>query len=454
MILRNLIYILQSENYYLGRFLKFAYTHLVWWKFERRQKIVWTPKARALQIMSVLLIGIVVGFFFDLFKLPGLFIMPVLLLLMPFIIGASLLILLPLDTILKQRKITVATRIILESKVKVIGIAGSYGKTSAKEILAAVLAVKFSVVKTPENVNTDVGIAEFVIKNQNEFQEGRIFIVEMGAYRKGEIKKICKMVCPAYSILTGINEAHLEKFGSLPNIIEAKFELPQNTKDLAVLNFDDNNIRENYSKFKIGKAKGISRESAKNITAKKDFKGLEFEWEGLKFETKLLAEHNVTLILLCAKIAQELSMLPENIRRGVANVKPISHRLQPIYNATTGIMVLDDSYNGNFNGIESGIHLLGQASGRKIVLTPGLVELGPKMEEVHAKIGELYAKRVDLVLLIENQMTKHILEGLKKNKFKNYKIYENTEAAHADLKNVLQKGDTIIFQNDLTDNYF
>lgn len=454
MILKNLIYILQSENYYFKRFLKFAYTHLKWWELENRQKIVWTRKALAIWVMSLLIFCIVIVLFFIAFNIQGLLIIPFLILLLPIIIGISLYAIMPLDIVLKQQIIESATKIVSTSNIKVIGITGSYGKTSTKEILATILEQKFRVIKTPENINTDLGISEFIINNKNEFRDDGIFIVEMGAHKMGEIAKICRMVCPSYSILTGINESHLERFGSLENVINGKFELPRNTKDLALLNFDDENISKNYSKFNIKNYAGTSKRDASNVKIKANFKGLEFEWEGRKFETNLLAEHNIALILLCARIAKELSMSLDEIYIGVKKIQPVMHRLQPIYNSNTDIMIIDDSYNGNFNGVKSGIDVINRATGRKVVLTPGLVELGSEMQDIHIKIGEIYAGGIDLVLLIENKMTNCIIKGLEKNKFVNYKVYKTTQEVHNDLKNILKHGDTIIFQNDLTDNYF
>jgi UDP-N-acetylmuramoyl-tripeptide--D-alanyl-D-alanine ligase len=454
MILKNLIYILQSEGYDIKRFLKFAYTHLTWWKLENRQKIVWTSKARAVWFISIMFFWIFAGLFLYYFSSEGLIILPFLIIAIPFIVVASLVSLSPLDLLIKAGRINSAQKIISESKVRVIGITGSYGKTSTKEILSTLLEEQFRVIKTPENLNTDIGIADFIIKNKKSFQESTIFIVEMGAYRKGDIAKICKMVNPSYSILTGINEAHLEKFGSIENTIKSKFELPQNTQLLTVLNFDDENIKNNCSKFSLKKSVSVSHDDAKNIRAKENFEGLEFEWEGVKFETSLLAEHNITLILLCARVAFKLGISPEKIREAVSKLKPIKHRLQPIFNPATGILVIDDSYNGNFNGILSGIKLLDRAPGRKIVLTPGLVELGSRAKDIHEKIADLYAKGGYLILLIKNKMTDYIIGIFKKNGFANYKVYNSTQEAHDDLKNVLKRGDTIIFQNDLTDNYF
>lgn len=454
MILKNLIYILQSENYYLGRFLKFVYTHPKWWKLEQRQKIVWTIKAKLIWAVCFIIFWSMSFLFLVLFREKGLAGILFLFFLLPFLISASFLLLKPFDFIAKQLKISNARKVIANSNACVIGITGSYGKTSAKEILASILEQKFSVIKTPENVNTDIGIANFILKNKTVLNSKSIFIVEMGAYQRGEIVRLCEMVRPTYSILTGINEAHLERFGSLKNIIYGKFELPQNTKEISFLNFDDDNIKNNYSKFKINKIIGISKSEAVNIGLKDDFKGLQFEWRETKFETVLLGEHNITLILLCANLASHLSIPLAEISEGVKKIKPIAHRLELIYNLNTDIVVIDDSYNGNFDGFVSGINLLKRARGRKVVLTPGLVELGSKAQEIHEKIGELYAKNVDLVFLIKNKMTENISRGLEKNNFSNYKVYEDTQKAHNDLKNMLRSGDTIIFQNDLTDNYF
>ncbi|HEX8974248.1 MAG TPA: UDP-N-acetylmuramoyl-tripeptide--D-alanyl-D-alanine ligase [Patescibacteria group bacterium] len=454
MIIRNLIYILQSENYYFSRFLKFAYSHLEWWELEQRQKITWTAKARLLQIITwaILISASIIGFSF--FGWYGFFIVAALLALLPFVIGISLVLIMPVDEILKNKRIGSAKSILSQAGIEIVGITGSYGKTSTKEILAHILEKKFSVIKTPENVNTDIGIADFIIRKKEQIQKSQVFIVEMGAYCKGEIAAICNMVKPDYSILTGINEAHLERFGNIDNTIQTKFELPQNTKALSVLNLDDVNVRDNSERFDLKNTSGISLGSAGNIEALENFKGLKFSYDNCDFQTKLLAEHNITLILLCSVIAKKLGMSMGEISDAVSGIKPVAHRLEPLYNSATNVMVIDDSYNGNFDGIKSGIKVLSRAGGRKLVLTPGIVELGDAMPAIHREIGRLYAHEADQVLLIKSPMTPYIIEGLQEEKFENLRLYENTEQAHADLGSVIKSGDTIIFQNDLTDNYF
>ena len=455
MILRNLIYILQSENYDFWRFLSFCYSHLRWWRLEQRQKIVWTMKARSLQGVSTLIfLGMVGTAFYFLGWTKGAVILAFCIAALPFFVGTALLLLLPLDCYLKRKKVSRAREIIQKSGVRVIGITGSYGKTTTKEILAAILGRQLSVIKTPDNINTDIGIADFIISHSGKFSGEKIFIIEMGAHKRGEIKNICRMILPQYSILTGINEAHLERFGSLENTIETKFELPAHTGKLVILNGDDENVRENYSRFVKVKSICVTEAAAEEVVAKESFQGWRFVWQGTQFEMALLAKHNITLTLLCVTLARELGLSLDTIQQAVKDIKPIAHRLEPIYNAVTDIMVIDDSYNGNVAGIKSGIELLSRAKGRKVVLTPGLVELGKESERIHRQIGEWYAKYVDLVLLIKSPMTPFIEDGLRAHAYTAYTVYTTTEEAHKNLARVLRRGDTIIFQNDLTDNYF
>lgn len=452
MLIKNLLYILQSENYDLKRFLRYAFSHWKWWGLEKRQKLVWTPKIKLI--------------YFGTWVFALLFLMPALMLLgpvaailifileivfLPFLILLALSAIKPLDRYFKHQLVEKAKKFLSGKKTMVIGITGSYGKTSTKEILYSMLSEKFKVFKTPENINTDIGIAGFLLKNLKD--EG-IVIVEIGTHYPGDIGAICQMIKPDFSILTGINEAHLERFRNLENLIQEKFVLPQKTKSYAVLNFDDKNIKSNYRRFNIRNFSGLSKDSAQNIKFADNFGGLSFDYQGINFKCGLLAEHNISLILLCLEIAKKLGMNPEEIKRGVDKIRPIEHRLSPVYNSSSDIRVLDDSYNGNKDGFFSGIKVLSRAKGRKVVLTPGLVELGEKTKIIHNEIGELYAKNADLVLLIKNKVSDFIISGMEKNNFKNYFVYNSTKEAHDDLKNILKKGDTIIFQNDWTDNYF
>ena len=457
MLVRNLIYILQLELYNIRKFLTFSFSHLFWWKLERRGKIVWTKKVRLIYALTIILVLLVLTVSLSRFGLVGLIVIIPVTFFLPFFITLSLIILNPVDKFLKDRLIEKARNLLIRDRgnIIVIAVTGSYGKTSTKEILAAILSEKFKVIKLEENINTDQGIADFIVKNIERIKNSDIFIVEMGAYKRGDIKKICGLITPDYSILTGIGESHLERFGSLENIVQAKFELPEATGKMVVLNFDDDNIQKNYEKFKIKEIAKVSKRDVSDVEILDNFQGIEFKIDEVIFRAKLLALHNITLILLAVEIARKLGMSLEDIAKGVEKISPISHRLEPIYNKNTAVWVIDDSYNGNFNGIMSGIEVLERAKGRKIVLTPGLVELGEKSKETHQKIGRLYAeKNIDLVMLIRDSATKFIIEGMESKNFKNYKVYNSKEEAHSDLPQVIKSGDAIIFQNDLPDNYF
>ena len=252
MLLRNLIYILQLNLYETKKFLRFAYTHLTWWKLEKRAALVWTNKVRLIYSVTAFLLAVVAIFSFWKFWLGSLAIVSLEIVMLPFFVSLANILIGPLDKYLKNKLIARAKDILRKyDDVVVIGIAGSYGKTSTREIMATILEEKFRTFKLTENINTDVGIADFIVKNPGFLRNNKIFIVEMGAYQIGDIKNICELVRPEYAILTGVNESHLERFSSLENIIQAKFELPQETRNMSVLNLDDENIRKNYSRFNL-----------------------------------------------------------------------------------------------------------------------------------------------------------------------------------------------------------
>jgi UDP-N-acetylmuramoyl-tripeptide--D-alanyl-D-alanine ligase len=380
---------------------------------------------------------------------------PVIYILLPIIISLLFLIIWPLDYLVKFLLVSRAKKVLKNCQgLEVIGITGSYGKTSVKEILFAILSSKFKVIETPDNVNTDLGVARFIVNNRARLAEANFFIVEMGAYQRGDIAKICDLVTPNYSILTGINESHLERFGSLDNTILAKFELAEHTNKFSILNFNDVNILNNYNRFKIAEAVGLDKSVVSDIKELPNFSGLSFVFNNQLFTTKLLAKHNIDLMILALSLANRLSVSSSEAVSALNKLDYIAHRLQPIFNNSSQVLVIDDSYNGNFQGFISGLEVLNRSTGRKLVITPGLVELGNSTESRHRQIANLYIEyKIDLILLIKNSSTKFIIDEFQKRGFSNYRVYMNTQEAHNSLKDVLKAGDTIIFQNDWPDNY-
>jgi len=455
MIIKNLIYILQSEAYNLRRFLSFVYSNYQWWCLEQRQQIDWTMKARLIYFLSLFFLSLLIIVLFLTWHFSSLLLWPVIYISLPLIIVVLSLLVWPFDYLIKFLLINKARRLLKEyTKLQIIGITGSYGKTSTKEILFTILSSKFKVVKTPDNINTDLGISQYIIGNKQQLAAADFFIVEMGAYQRGDITKICDLVSPDYSILTGINDSHLERFGSLDNTILTKFELAEHTKKLSVLNFNDANVKNNYTRFSILELIGLDSSMVSNLEILPDFTGLSFTFEACHFTTKLLAQHNIDLIILSLTLAKKLGITSEEAVKSVASLDHAQHRLQPIFNNISQVLVIDDSYNGNFQGFISGLEVLSRTSGRKLVITPGLVELGKNTESRHRQIAKLYiANKIDLVLLIKNSSTKFIIDEFKKSGFTNFQVYMSTQEAHNSLKDILRAGDTIIFQNDWPDNY-
>ena len=455
MIIRNLIYILQSESYNLRRFFSFVYNDYKWWKLEQRQKIDWTAKVKLIYTATLLFLLLLIIILFFIWHFWSLLLWPIIYILLPLIISLIFLVIYPLDYLAKVLLVNKAKKIIKNyASLEVVGITGSYGKTSVKEILFTILSSKFKAIETPDNINTDLGIARFIINNREELAKVDFFIVEMGAYQKGDIAKACNLVAPDYSILTGINDSHLERFGSLDNTIFAKFELAEHTKKLSVLNFNDENIKNNHNRFKINEMIGLDIATVSNIEALANFSGLSFVFKGQRFTTKLLAKHNIDLIVLALTLANRLGVNNDEAVKTIAQLEYVKHRLQPIFNNSSQVLVIDDSYNGNFQGFVSGLEVLSRSTGRKLIITPGLVELGDSTESRHRQIANLYIEhKIDLVLLIKNSSTKFIIDEFQKKGFTNYKVYMSTKEAHNNFKDLLKAGDTIVFQNDWPDNY-
>ncbi len=451
--LKNLLfyfYLLQLENYRLGRFWKLN------WNltpsdpaFKQRQQIVWTAKAKiifGLAILLALIIAVITCWNFE--NIYGskylCIILEWWLLLRWFptwFLVFAVAILSPLDWAVKKILVArAAARLKTFPNLKIIGITGSYGKTTMKETLATILSERYQVLKTPENINTPIGIARLILNQLNSQTE--ILIVEMGAYQRGDIRELCAITPPDVAMLTGINEAHLELFGSIANTIEAKFEIVKYAKPqaLVVLNEDNNLVKENYHKY-VGNRKALWFKNTHEIP--------------FGLTVPILGRYISSTISACVIIAKELGLSDDQIMRGIGKIKPIPHRLQRI-DSGNGVIVIDDSYNGNPAGVREAIEVLGSfQKERKVYITPGLVEMGEATESVHQEVGRQLAKVADLVILIKNSVTPYIAAGLTAHGFDSSKIiwFDSALKAHADLGQIIKAGDVVMFQNDWPDNY-
>lgn len=349
--------------------------------------------------------------------------------------------------------------------LKIIGITGSYGKTSSKNILSDILNIKYNALPTPKNLNTYNGLIMTVNNNMDKFTD--IFIAEMGAYVRGEIKGLCNLVKPQYGILTRIGTAHLESFGSEENIIKGKFELIESLPidGVAILNKDDKK-QVNYhlkNKCKVIWI-GIDNEDvdvhATNI--KCSYKGtsfdVEFKNEGrtFHFETKLLGKHNVYNILASLALGREFKIDYQDLIQAVKGVRQIEHRLE--LKKLGNFYQIDDAYNSNPTGAKSAIDVLNMMPGIKVVVTPGMIELGKKEDEYNEKFGEEIAEVADYVVLIGKTKTKAIQDGLKNKNYDKEKIiiYNDVRKAYSFINALTMENKEdvyALFENDLPDTY-
>lgn len=339
----------------------------------------------------------------------------------------------------------------------VIGITGSFGKTTQKDILYTILSTKFNVLTTEENKNTPLWISKVVLSKL--YSNHDIFIVEMWAYTKGDISEICNIVYPKIWIITGIWPQHMERFGDLENILKTKFELIDSlpTDGFAIINQNTNSIEEFLKTHTTTIQKIETIKDDIQIKYLSNFAGIEFSYQWHTFISKLLAKHSAINLILAYETVRYLWVDSKDIMTAIKRVGQVPHRLELIHNTIQNIYIIDDSYNGNIEWVKSTIDMMKHTpfTWRKIYITPWLVELGKDNEKIHAEIGNLLYKIFDYILLIKNKNTEIIRKTLIKNDFPNdhIKIYETATKAHNDIKNIVRGWDVIVFQNDLTDNY-
>ncbi len=347
--------------------------------------------------------------------------------------------------------------------LKIIGITGSYGKTSSKNILSDILNIKYNALPTPRNLNTFNGLIMTINNYMDKFTD--VFIAEMGAYVKGEIKGLCNLVHPTYGILTSIGTAHLESFGSEENIQTGKFELIESlpSDGIGVLNKDDKKqvsykLKNNVRIIWIG----IDEQDVdiRAVDIKCDNKGTSFNvvFKGDKkkypFQTKLLGKHNVYNILASLALGYEFGITISELQQAVKSVKAIEHRLE--LKKLNGFYMIDDAYNSNPVGAKSAVEVLNMMPGIKVVVTPGMIELGNKEREYNKIFGKQISAVADYAILIGKNRTKPIYDGLIENGFdkKRIIVYNDVRCAYQFINTLIGKKEVYaLFENDLPDIY-
>jgi UDP-N-acetylmuramoyl-tripeptide--D-alanyl-D-alanine ligase len=430
----------------------------------QKKALVITPRVRRLLAMCGL-VGLLLSFGIWYLVAPCtcnyLYLLVVVLSPLTLLLGSSLM--LPIENSINQSYVNDAKRK-LESmtNLTVIGVTGSYGKTSVKHFLARILSEKYDVLHTPGSVNTTLGVVRIVREQLKPTHQ--IFIAEMGAKKMGDVKELCDLVQPDMAILTAIGPEHLDTFGSMENVQKGNFELIESLKKegKGFMNADYDLVKA-YNKTNTTLSfYGIQDQSAAYTATNIIYTatGMQFDMchNGLKIitlETKLLGEHNVSNIVGCVAIALELNIEPNRIAYAVRNLQPVQHRLE-IKRNPGGITIIDDAFNSNPTGSRMALEVLSKVQGnKKIVVTPGMIELGDEEYEYNRKFGTYMLGTCDYVILVGPKQTKPIQDGLRDVGYPQDCIYVAKDLTDASqhLRTFVRAGDVVLYENDLPDTY-
>ncbi|HLI59669.1 MAG TPA: UDP-N-acetylmuramoyl-tripeptide--D-alanyl-D-alanine ligase [Solirubrobacteraceae bacterium] len=346
---------------------------------------------------------------------------------------------------------------------RVVGITGSYGKTTSKVCIGAVLEEAMATLITPASFNSYLGVIRTI--NEHLTDRHRAFVVEMGMYRAGDIAELCELVHPEIGVLTAIGPVHLERMGTIEAIADAKAELalalPENGH--LVTNADDPRCVEIAGRVSVDTLFfGIESPDADVRAERIELAEGETHFELVIGERRvaaragLLGRHNVRNLLAAAAVGHVCGMSIEEIARGLGRVHPPEHRLQPIRNPGAGIVVIDDAYNSNPAGAEAALEVLrAHPAQRRILVTPGMVELGSEEAELNQRFGRQAAAACDRVILVGPERTRPIAAGLAQEGFDSgaVTVVRDIGAATEVLRGLTRSGDVILFENDLPDMY-
>ncbi len=345
----------------------------------------------------------------------------------------------------------------------VIGVTGSYGKTSTKHYLERILSEQYDVLMTPGSYNTTMGVIRTVREMMKPFNQ--IFICEMGAKQPHDVEEICKLVNPKIGIVTAVGPMHLETFKSIENVQKTKFELIDSlpSDGLAVVNNDfeycANRKVENVRTLRYG----VSNTNDCDYIAK----DIEYSHAGTRFtvsgrdgtefmlETKLVGECNISNLLGATVIALYCGVSIKQIQYAVAGIEQVEHRLN-IKRTAGGVTIIDDAFNSNPSGSRMAVDVLSRfTDGKRIIVTPGMIELGDQQYELNRNLGKHIGGNVDVAIVVGDYNHDSLVDGVLATDFNKANLYEvaSFNEAQTVLAKILKSGDTVLYENDLPDTF-
>jgi len=342
--------------------------------------------------------------------------------------------------------------------LKVVGITGSYGKTSTKYYLHTLLSEKYDVLMTPGSYNTPMGVVKTIRSSLRATHE--IFICEMGAKYVGDIKELCEIVDPQLGLITSIGAQHLDTFGSLERIVKTKLELADYIKGKngrVFINGDCRLLLDNAEGCTVCSSSETADYTTSNVRADEHGTSFTVTLKGgteINLTAAVLGAHNVSNLALAAALAYEMGLSPDEIRRGARKIESAPHRLQLLHRGKD--IIIDDAYNANPAGTKAALDALSLFDGYKIIVTPGMVELGKRSEEFNRELGVRAAKICDKIILVGKRQTESIYRGAIEAGYpkSSISVYEKvTDALSAAFAIASDSRKIILIENDLPDNY-
>lgn len=380
----------------------------------------------------------------------------------------------PAEAALRRRYLKQAADTLDKLRPKIIGITGSYGKTTTKHFLRDIMSVRYQTYATPKSYNTLMGISLAINHDLADDFRSEYFISEMGAYVEGEIARICQLTPPDIAIVTEIGPQHLERFGSLENIKRAKYELISNlpADGVAAFNWDNGYIREMVAEgypatmLTVSRAVPLDEAQEQGITwvasdISENLGGVSFRachapsGKNELITSGIVGEHNVTNLLLCIAVAFHEGIPLRDIALRIRGLQPAESRLVAETTAA-GITIINDAYSANPQGVKSALKVLRMHdSGKRLLITPGMIELGALQDSENRKLGLLAAESATDIILVGPGQTAPIFAAIQSTDFdpSRVQVLDALDDAVSWYQQNLRAGDTVLFLNDLPDTY-
>jgi len=426
-----------------------------------KKRFVYTARVKRLLIVHFLVLTLIS---WACWHLPvaavALFTWPVLL---PLIVALSGLLAWPIEKGISECYFRDARRKLLSNPRLIrIGLTGSYGKTSVKHILGTILSEKYPTLITPASFNTPMGVSRTIREQLSPSHQ--VFVGEMGARHVGDIKELCRLVKPTIGIITSVGPQHLETFKTIERITNTKYELIDCLPEDGWCYFYNDGAICKQLYDKTTKAKKLcGRDSATSDCWCEDVKvsplgstfTLHIRGKGsIECRTKLLGEHSIQNILLASMVASDLGLTLKQISHGIAKLQPVKNRLELI-TRPGGFTIINDAFNSNPVGAKAALNVLKAFPSRRIIITPGMVELGEKEAEYNRDFGRAMKDCVDIAIIVGKNRVKPIIEGLKEAGFADEQIYQvdSLDASTRLLHTMVLPTDTVLYENDLPDHY-